>query len=78
MGGPSQWQRLASLIDEARARADAATRSHEDASAQLDVAEYALRQIARTLEEIMRTVDTDNPAEHPSDDRAVQRPKSVA
>lgn len=77
MGGPSQWQRLASLIDEARARADAATRSHADAAAQLDVAEYDLKQIARTLEEVMRAVDngTKPVAEAAS---AGVRPKSVA
>ena len=78
MGGPSQWQRLASLIDEARARADAAAKSHDDAAAQLDVAEYDLKEIARTLEEVMRSVDgASAPTPAPTAGNA-GRPKSVA
>ncbi len=78
MGGKSQWQKLASLIDEARVRAEMAAENHESAAAQLDVAEYDLKQIARTLEEVMRSVDAASPAGVPADAGAIQRPKSVA
>lgn len=76
MGDQSQWHRLARLIEEARERADAAATSHDGAAAQLDVAEYDLLQIARTLGEVMRTVDG-QPVVPPRDNAPAAAPRKT-
>lgn len=69
MDSEQQWRRLLDLIEGARERSAEANEAHQSAEAQLDVAEYELRQIADAIAEVLgpSALSAASPAPAPQD-----------